>query len=281
MKIAVLGSSPIMLVAGRHLAGRGHDVTVFEERPQIGGAWIAPGLCGLKHRHANLIVAYNDDDLRALESWKDFLRGEMNMAFEPVPHHLINMSTAYHTSFDPDFADAYAALPATVSHVRVETVTVEGEGLKVNGQDFDHLLLPAFCSIETFTVNGIPHVFAFDEATSLHAICEDHKNMLDYVYVEGDANVFDRYFKDMESGIFVARVQRAAKALPRDRLKEELERNFRLRDIAEYTSHYRTPARFDEFRTLESLSGGRIRVLDTRQFCWGLKDITGLEGLGN
>lgn len=268
-----------MLIAARWLALNGHFVNVFEERPLIGGAWIAPGLCGLKHRHANLIVAYNDDDLAALEAWRDFLFGEMNMMFEPVPHALINMSTEYHTAFDPDFAYAYASEPLQLHRARIESVAVDGESVKVNCQSFDCLLVPAFCSMRTFTINGVPYEFPFDKTMSLHVICEDHANLLDYVYVEGNVYLFDRYFKSMESGIFVARVERNAKDVPGNEMKAKLDKYFRLKYITEYISNYRDPVRFDEFKGLEGHSGGRIFVIDTRQFCWGLKDVTALGKL--
>lgn len=72
MRIAVLGSSPIMLIVAWFLVRAGHLDNLFEESPVIGGAWIAPRLFGLKQRHANLIFAYNDKDLALLEAWKDF-----------------------------------------------------------------------------------------------------------------------------------------------------------------------------------------------------------------
>jgi hypothetical protein len=279
MRIAVLGSSPIMLIAASFLVRAGHFVSLFEERPVIGGAWIAPRLFGLKHRHANLIVAYNDKDIALLDAWKDFLLFDMGMIFEPVPNNLISISTNYHTSFMPDFSNAYISFPLAVNHTRVERVSIDSESLQVNGQKYDYLLLPAFSSMRTFIVNGVSYDFPFDEATSVHVICQDHNSLLPYIYLEGNTDLFDRYFKRQETGAFVARVKNDSKNMPRSAMVAKITKQFRAIDIFEYTSYYRNPVRFVEFKELERMSKGRIRIIDTRQFCYGLQDLGTLETL--
>lgn len=279
-RIAVLGSSPIMLIAAHYLAGANHSVTSFEEKPIIGGAWAAPGLFGLKHQHANLIVAYNDEDLTNLEAWKNFMFNEMGMKFKRVPRERIKMSTDFHTSFAPEFQNAYCAQLVPVKKLRVISVSVEKESVKVNGEIFDFCLVPAFCSVENFTINSMRYEFPFDNATSLHVVCEDYAEVLKHVYVEENGNLFDRYFKNMETGIFVARVERALKAMPRNEITAKFDKQFQFLEFAQYTSYYRNPARFKEFKKLKVLSGGRINVLDTRQFCWGLRDVSAISKLG-
>jgi len=279
MRVAVVGSSPIMLIAARYLSQAGNSVTVFEERPVVGGAWIAPGLSGLKHRHANLIVAYDSNDLNAINDWQGFLFGEMKMVFKPLPHALISMKTDYLTAFDPDFSLANATQSATLVNYHVDSVEIGKKYVKLNDEVFDLLLLPAFCSLQKFIIYGKPHCFPYDEKKSLHAVCQDRTGILDYVYTEGDIYLFDRYYKNFETGIFVARVKQTAKTMPRNEMIVELEKIFNIKDIVEYISFYRCPAWFDEFKSLESLSNGIVRILDTRQFCWGLRDMTTLGEL--
>lgn len=133
MRIAVLGSSPIVLIAARYLTMVGHIVKVFEKSSKIGGSWIAPGLFRLKHRHANLIVAYDDNDLKALSVWKNFLLYEMNMRFEDVPNELININTKYHASFKPYFMDTFASEYVSIDHTHVECAAINDGSVHVNG----------------------------------------------------------------------------------------------------------------------------------------------------
>lgn len=142
----------------------------------VSGAWIAPRLFALKHRHANLIVAYNDKDIAILDARKDLLLFDMDMIFKSVPNNLISLVAKYHTSFMPDFSNAYISFPLAVNHIRVERISIDSEIVQVNGEKFDYLLMPAFSSIRTFIVNGVSHEFPFDEATSVHVICRDYNN---------------------------------------------------------------------------------------------------------
>jgi len=276
MRVAVVGSSPIMLIAARYLSEAGNSVTVFEERSVAGGAWIAPGLSGLKHRHANLIVAYDNNDLNAINDWRGFLFNEMKMFFKQLPHTSISIKTDYHTAFDPDFSQAYFAQSEMLVNHHLDYVKIGEKYAEFNDKVFDLLLLPAYCSLQNFTINGIPHCYQYDEKKSLHVVCEDRVGVLDYSYAEDDIYLFDRYYKNSSSGIFVARVKQTAKTMPRNEMIAELENNFNVKDIVEYKSFYRCPAWFDEFKKLENLSNGKVRILDTRQFCWGLRDISTL-----
>jgi len=279
MRVAVVGSSPIMLIAARYLSQAGNSVTVFEDRPVLGGAWIAPGLSRLKHRHANLIVAYDSNDLNVINNWKGFLFGEMKMFFKPLPHPLISMKTDYHTAFDPDFSLSYATQSVSLVNYHVDFVKIGEKYVKINDKVFDLLLLPAFCSLQNFIIHGKPHYFLYEEKKSLHAVCQDRAGILNYFYTDGDIFLFDRYYKNFETGVFVARVKQTAKTMPRNEMIAELEKIFNIIDIVEYISFYRCPAWFDAFKSLESLSNGKVRILDTRQFCWGLRDMPNLGEL--
>lgn len=276
MRVAVVGTSPIMLIAARYLFKAGNSVTVFEERPVAGGAWIAPGLSGLKHRHANLIVAYDNKDLNAINEWQGFLFNEMKMFFKPLPDTSISIKTDYHTAFDPDFSQAYVAQSEKLVNYRLDYVEIGKKYAEFNGEVFDLLLLPAYCSLQNFIINGVRHYYQYDEKKSLHVVCEDRASILDYSYTEGNIYLFDRYFKNFSSGIFVARVKQTAKIMPRHKMIAELEKNFNTKDIIEYKSFYRCPEWFNKFKELEKLSNGKVRILDTRQFCWGLRDISTL-----
>jgi hypothetical protein len=279
MRVAVVGSSPIMLTAARYLTQAGNSVTVFEERPVLGGAWSAPGLSGLKHRHANLIVAYDNNDMNVLNEWKDFLFDEMKMFFKPLPDSLINMKIDFHSAFDPDFSQAYAAQSELLVNCHLDCVEIGKKHVEFNNETFDLLLLPAFCSLQNFIVNGVPHYFQYDEKKSLHAVCEDRVGILDYTYTEGDIYLFDRYYKNFITGVFVARVKQAVKTMPINEMIDDIENNFNVKEIVEYKSFYRHPALFDKFKGLENLSNGIVRILDTRQFCWGLRDMSTIDKL--
>ena len=276
MRVAIVGTSPIMLIAGHYLAQAGNSVTVFEERPVVGGAWTAPGLFGLKHRHANLIVAYNDNDIETINDWEHFLNNEMKMFFSPLPDSSINIISNYHTAFEPDFSQAYTTHPESLVNYHLDYVETGDKYVKLNNEIFDLLLLPAFCSLQNFIVNGDPLFFQFNEKISIHAVCEDRAGILDYVYTEVDTFLFDRYYKDFAAGVFVGRVKQTAKIMSRKEMIAELQKKFNVKDIFEYASFYRYPEWFDEFKQLEILSNGKVHILDTRQFCWGLRDMSKL-----
>ena len=38
-KIALIGSSPIILIIANHLKNAGHKITIFDKNKKIGGAW--------------------------------------------------------------------------------------------------------------------------------------------------------------------------------------------------------------------------------------------------
>lgn len=203
----------------------------------------------------------------------------MYIIFESVPHDLISIRTNYHTSFKPDFSKAYFSLLLAVNYMRFERVSIDSEIVQVNGKKFDYLLIPAFSSMRAFVVNGVSHEFPFDEATSVHVICQDHNNLLRYVHSEGNTHIFDRYFKSQEDGVFVARSRNNSKNMPHKTMVAEITKQFRSINIFEYTSYYRNSVRFVELKGLERLSGGRIQIMDTRQFCSGLQDLGTLDAL--
>lgn len=62
--------------------------------------------------------------------------------------------------------------------------------------------------MQAFVVNSVSRSFPFEDTTLLHVIRKDILDSLPLIYLEGGSNIFDRYFKCLETGIFVARVHR-------------------------------------------------------------------------
>lgn len=276
MNIAILGTSPIMLIAAHYLSKIGCIVQLFEKRPLIGGAWTAPGMCGLQHRHANIIVAYNNNDLDLINKWKTPLLTEMSMGLDPISNDSINIQSEYKTSFSPNFIKAYINQSVPLNYTNIDSVIVDDKSVEVNGQFFDLLLLPAFCSIQNVHIKGMSLTTPFCQINSLHTVCEDRADYLKYVYAEGNSYLLDRYFKSNETGNFVARLESSTKKMSRKDIYAKLENYFKVNEIFEYTSFYRNSKQFDELKGLEFLSNRKIQIIDTRQFCWGLRDMDAL-----
>ena len=277
MKVAVIGTSPIMALAVRRLRAGGRHVEVFEESKNLGGAWASDYRDGLIHRFSNVVVAYSNADLEMLAYWKNFMLSN-KAALYRIPERMININQPLIAAFLPEFNGLLADLQGMVNKKRVKQIAIHGDKVSLDGDIFDYVILPAYSSTSKVLINNELLHFRCIDTTSVHVTCLDEKSKLEYAYFEGASYIFDRYSKGENSNAFVGRLQRKFKSTSVIEIINAL-KSFTVLSIVPYTTHYRDDNLFEEFRRLRCLSRGKLRVLDTRQFVSGLRDLALIDDL--
>lgn len=273
MKIAVIGTSPAMLVVASKLMDQGCTVCVYDGKYEIGGAWASPGEYGLNHKYANIIVAYDAIDKELLEKWWCYLTENLNMAFEPTFRDKILINSKYQVAYFPNFQNLYHTFKIKTVNEVVSSIHVDGVRVSVNESRYDQIFLPVHCAIDKIIINDQIYSLPFQDVTSTHAVCVDHRNQFQYCYAEQNDGVIDRYFKDQSTSVFIARLTSEVKILPPKEIEILLKEFCDLKAIYQYTSHYRNEVNYNILNNIKYKAKNLIQVIDTRQFCTALRSL--------
>ncbi|WP_425308975.1 NAD(P)/FAD-dependent oxidoreductase [Ammonicoccus fulvus] len=110
MKIAIIGAGFAGLAAGKHLREFGHDVTIFEKCPDVGGVWSRtrryPGLCTQNNKGT-----YYLSDLKMPDSYPEWPSGAQVQAY----------------------LEGYAAMFGLNPHLRLSTEVIAAEQEELGG----------------------------------------------------------------------------------------------------------------------------------------------------
>ncbi|MDB5526940.1 MAG: hypothetical protein JWR51_43 [Devosia sp.] len=280
---AVLGTSPLMIILADHLA-RSRPVTIFEERPVVGGAWsqLAVGNRRISSK-TNILVPLGLDEEPVMARINALLLDRFGIEAIPSPDQIRMLSSyspqnRFHYDLQPLFAslvDMDRLVTMHVSHVIADMGSVE-----VGGHRFARMYLPYFAGVEGIAVDGKLLPTPFSEVVSEHLLLILDGEIADgALYCEDFNEVFDRVQIKNRPGeiIFTGRVARAHKGRALEWLTAQAVGLFPGASVLHATiDKYRNFHRNEEqLATLQAAvdAAPQLYLVNTGQFVAGFKSL--------
>lgn len=141
MRIAVIGAGFAGLAAGKHLREFGHDVTIFEKCPDVGGVWSRtrryPGLCTQNNKGT-----YYLSDLKMPESYPEWPSGAQVQAYLEGYAAMFGLNPHLRLNTEVVHADKEVVGDGVRWTVTTRTVDEQGQPTGSEGTDeFDFLVV--------------------------------------------------------------------------------------------------------------------------------------------
>jgi hypothetical protein len=280
MKIALIGTSPIMLILAS-LLNKNNLVTIYDEKKIVGGAW------GLRRynnyniaRQTNVIVPnrYKEDN-QNVEFLNKYLKKKFKItvkvdkkknfpaAYKPKKYYIYNVERILniHKKFK-------------VIQKKINSISFQKNNkVSVNGKKYDRVYVPTFLGLDYFKINGKKNYIPKKIIVSKHIFAVFKKDIFENLsYSENYNEYFDRIQITREKKIFfTARIRkshkkkRAIELLKKSNLFSK--QNLIFHDVMRYKNYHRD---LDQERKLkQTIKNTNIIHINTRQFLEGFIDL--------
>ena len=196
--VAIVGSSPIMIILAYELLNKGQNVRILDFRSEIGGAWSY-----INFRNAvistqtNVIVPDNDFEERNIPKLNEYLVEtfdvkitENNDSFQPLGY-------LAKKNYDYDLRNIYKLIRDNViprDNVFVNQLVLKKNKVEINKEyEFDKVYIPTYCGISEIISNGQAIDVNSNVIISEHALLIAEKLNVDrFAYTENFDDNFDR-----------------------------------------------------------------------------------------
>ena len=280
MKIALIGTSPIMLILASILK-KNNLVTIYDEKKIIGGAW---GFRQYKNysiaRQTNVIVPnrYKEDN-ENVNFLNKYLKKNFNItikidnkknfpaAYRPKKYYIYNVERILniHKKFK-------------ICKEKVKTIkSLKNMQVSINGKNYDKVYIPTFLGLNFLNINGKKIFTPKKIIISKHVFAVFKKNIFkDLSYSENYNEFFDRVQITRKKYIFfTARIRKIHKQKKIINLLKNSnlysKDNVIFYDVMRYKNYHRD---FDQEKKLKlATKNTNIVQINTRQFLEGFIDL--------
>ena len=154
-KIAIIGSSPIMLIIANHLNKNGKDITIFNPYKKIGGAW---SYCEYQNNYissqTNVIVPDSKFEERNIPLINDFLKKEFNVDIKINTNKFKPLGYLARKNYDYNLNPLYQKViknpKIKFKNNFINKIKIKKNKVIVNNSTFQELYVP--------TYSGVTHI---------------------------------------------------------------------------------------------------------------------------
>ena len=275
MNIAIIGTSPIMIILANQLS-KNNNITIFEKSKNYGGAWaLEKYKSEYTNGKTNVVIPRNKREEKFVIKMNKFLEKKFNIIAK-VNNQFFSDSGIYKPKkiFIYDFKNLFLDLNKKFDIKKdIKKVEVNKNKVIINNKDyFDKIYIPYNAGIDKINILNSVRKIDFSKIISKHILIITKKKVLkNFYYTEDFDNVFDRVLISNKKKFysFTARIRKNYKKFSlKIRLKKtkiNLKGNkIYLTKILKYQNHYRGPEQIKELLKLKN--NKKISIVDTRQF---------------
>ena len=285
-KIAIIGSSPIMLIIARFLLKK-NFVTIFEKDKIIGGAWKIKKIRDFFNinSHSNVIVPMNKKDEflflkinKLLSNLKVKIK-KNNLRYEQ--NQKINLKKIYQY----DFSNFYKFFKRSniIIKKEVKIIKLDNNKVLINGNIFDKVYLPYFTSVNQIIVKKKSNKIPYKIIKSQHITIISKKNFLnDIFYIENFSEFFDRV-QVMNKNNFRILIGRVSKLYKNKKLSFLINKLtfIKKKDLIysnknSYINYYRNK---EQIKKIKKIRNKNMILIDTTSLFESIKKYILYEGL--
>ncbi len=287
-KIAIISSSPLMMMLALKLKKDGENVTVFESSSVKGGAWtwFKDYLNKYKtyvSRYTNTIHPYNKKEARFINRMNKYLKKNFKIKIKKT-NQKFSINYKFKEKFIYDFSEFYKGVYAQneldfandfVSKIQ----TLPNKKVKINEKMlFDKVFLPSFSGVKKIKINN-KKLFHSEcrEIVSEHiSIIAKKFKLKNFHYSQFFDDCFDRIKIDKTKNFYTltARLDHSIKGIKVSKLRNSyLDRFAEKKDIidvrlSKYHNYYRNGQQLRDLK--KATMGSNIKYVETTQFMCGI-----------
>jgi len=294
VKIAILGTSPLMLMLAKKLS-KNNIVHVYEKRKNIGGAWKINNYKGINfHVHTNIVSPLHDKDAKYVNLLNKSFRNQHKVR---IKKNLKSFSTAVDNSkgirvakklntkkiFEYNFNDFFnrSKKKLKIRKKKIENIKASKNGINICNINYDRLYITAFAGVDKIILNNKKIIrFPFRLINSKHLIIIANKEFIkNFYYSETFNDVFDRaQMRKMKNMYFFT--ARITKKFKKASVKKILnmsnfhlkKKNILLVKKISFNNHFRHPHEIKKMiKNLRPLK--QIKVINTSSLFYTYKKI--------
>ena len=284
-KIAIISSSPLMMMLAIVLLEKNYDVVIFDKGPSIGGAWGWINDHFKKYRcyipkYTNIINPYNEKETKFMKKMNSFLKKRFNIKIAETKK-LFNINYKYKKKYIYDFSKFY---DFSKNKIRVKKKNISkieilaNNKVRINNQMlFDKVYIPSFSCINEIKINKKKSYNPeYREIVSEHvSILAKKFKLKNFYYSQFFDNRFDRIkiekFKNLYN--LTARLDHSIKGTSLSKLKNLYLSKFVDKNdlidvkLSKFHNYYRD---HDQLKKLKNtIKNTNIIYIDTTQFMSG------------
>ena len=275
MNIAIIGTSPIMIILANQLS-KNNNITIFEKSKNYGGAWaLEKYKSEYTNGKTNVVIPRNKREEKFVIKMNKFLEKKFNIIAK-VNNQFFSDSGIYKPKkiFIYDFKNLFLDLNKKFDIKKdIKKVEVNKNKVIINNKDyFDKIYIPYNAGIDKINILNTVRKIDFSKIISKHILIITKKKVLkNFYYTEDFDNVFDRVLISNKKKFysFTARIRKNYKKFSLKILLKKTKINLKgnkiyLTKILKYQNHYRGPEQIKELLKLKN--NKKISIVDTRQF---------------
>ena len=279
--IAIIGTSPIMLILAKELSKK-NKVTIFEKNKKIGGAW---SLTKYKKfffaDKTNLIVPNMIKDTKHIKSMNEYLIKKLKLPIKNSKGKIFLSKTA---EYQPKFFYEYNINKLlkknflgkiTIKKKEIKSIYIsDNNKVKVLSNEFDNVFIPIYSSIKKIRIKKKIYKSDFNKITSKHFFLIAKKIKENkFLYKEDFNEIFDRaqIIKKNKLNAFTGRIKKEYKKMNKKYLLKKLDLDYERHlhsQIIFYTSYFRNDMQKKRLVNICNKSK-LINLIDTSNFVTG------------
>lgn len=214
--VAILGSSPIMIILAYELKKRGNDVCILDFRKTIGGAWSYTNFESKNiATQTNVIVPDNDFEEENIPKLNNYLATTFNVNIEENYDSFQPLGYLAKNNYDYDLRNIYNLVSDDViprKNIFVDQISTEKDKVKINNKlIFDKIYVPTYCGATKILIDEVETNITPNIIISEHALLIANKINTEYLtYSENFDKNFDRVqIKNINNfDIFTGRIRK-------------------------------------------------------------------------
>ena len=282
--IAIISSSPLMMILAIKLKEDGHKITIFDKSNNIAGAWTWFNNPSERKnyipKYTNIINPYNQKELKFTKKMNNYLKNKLKVKISETKKKFsinYNYKRKFVYNFKNFFEFTSKNLKITKKFIsKIETLNNKKVQLN-NKYVFDKLFIPSFSGVKEIKVYKKKAYFPeFKEIISEHvSIVAKSFKLKNFYYSQFFDNKFDRVKieKIRKFYALTARLDHSIKGISVDKLKKFYLKKFVKKSdlkkvrISKFHNYYRNKVQLN--RLCNAIKGSNIKYIDTKQFMCG------------
>jgi hypothetical protein len=286
-KIAILGSSPLMLMLAIHFSKK-NKVTVFEELDTIGGAWknfsdfIIP-------RYSNVVVPLNKREEKFIPKLNKICKKFFIKIKKTQKEILVNYRNNSRYKYKYDFNGLYEFSRKNLNFIkkyiyRIEQLEDDKIILNSNlNYIFDKVYVPSFIGVKEFRIKNKIYKLDYKTINSVHIQILAKKTKLKNFYY---SDFFDKNLDRVKNEVhkdfsyIIARLTKLNKKLPIRKIRNIINPLVLKEDIlslrkSTFKNYYRNKQQLEKFKKVTKSTN--LAYINTTSFMTGLLNLTWLK----
>tara|TARA_B100000686_G_scaffold245369_1_gene254598 strand:+ start:466 stop:1338 length:873 start_codon:yes stop_codon:yes gene_type:complete len=278
MKIAILGTSPIMVLMAHKLSKK-NDITIFEQSKNYGGAWSWSKFFGSNiNTKTNVVLPASSKQESLQKKIIDFFLSEFKIKAKITDNSYFFQDRIYKTKklYEFDLFNSYKKIflnpKIKIKRKKVININLKEKIIINNAHEFDKLYVPFFFGINKYQILGKVIKTNYKIITSKHLFIACKENIFKNFYYNENFNNFLNRAQVQKRGntfFFRARIKKKYKKYSLQKLiRLNVEKKFINRiitaKIIKYNHYFRNK---DQLKMLNKIiRKNKIYLVDTREF---------------